>query len=65
LKSSRAPGFENYFRELGALSQKGPPNPQALGALCARYALDIDMSSVPSLVECFQLRFPGPPPRAS
>jgi quercetin dioxygenase-like cupin family protein len=58
-------GFENYFRELGALLRAGPPDPEALGALCARYALDIDMGSVPSLVERFRVRFPGPPPRAA
>ena len=56
-------GFENYFRELSALLRAGAPDTQAFGALCARYALDMDLSSVPSLVERFQVRFPDPQPR--
>ena len=56
-------GFENYFRELGAELINGPPDPQRLAALCARYALDMDMSSVPGLIQRFGVRFPrGPPP---
>jgi mannose-6-phosphate isomerase-like protein (cupin superfamily) len=57
-------GFENYFRELGAELISGPPDPQRFAALCARYALDMDMSSVPSLVQRFGIRFPGAPPPA-
>jgi quercetin dioxygenase-like cupin family protein len=57
-------GFENYFRELGAQLIGGPPDPQRLAALCARYALDMDMSSVPGLIQRFGVRFPGAPPRA-
>jgi quercetin dioxygenase-like cupin family protein len=57
-------GFENYFRELGAMLAGGPPDQQRLVALCARYALEMDMSSVPKLVERFEVRFPGGPPRA-
>ena len=52
-------GFENYFRELGAELVSGPPDPQRLAALCASYALDVDMSSVPSLIQRFGVRFPG------
>ena len=51
-------GFENYFRELGAELVRGPPDPRRLGALCARCALDMDMSSVPSLIQRFGVRFP-------
>jgi quercetin dioxygenase-like cupin family protein len=58
-------GFENYFRELGAELISGPPDQQRLAALCARYALDLDMSSVPGLIERFGVRFPGGPPPAS
>lgn len=54
-------GFENYFRELEAELVGGRPDPQRLAALCARYALDMDMSSVPGLVERFGVRIPGAP----
>ena len=50
-------GFENYFRELGAELISGPPDPQRFAALCARYALDMEMGSVPSLVKRFGVRF--------
>lgn len=56
-------GFENYFRELGTELINGPPDPQRLAALCSRYALDMDMNSVPGLVQRFGVRFPGGPPR--
>lgn len=52
-------GFETYFRELGAELISGRPDPQRLAALCARYALDMDMSSVPALIQRFGLRFAG------
>ncbi|MGY3589719.1 mannose-6-phosphate isomerase-like protein (cupin superfamily) [Bradyrhizobium sp. USDA 4341] len=54
-------GFENYFRELGAELSNGPPDPQRLATLCARYALDMDMSSVPGLIQRFGVRFPREP----
>ena len=54
-------GFENYFRELGTELLGGAPDPQRLAALCARYALDMDVSSVPALVRRFGVRFPGAP----
>jgi hypothetical protein len=54
-------GFENYFRERGA-ELTGAPDPQRLGALCNRYELDMDMSSVSGLIERFGVRFPGAPP---
>ena len=52
-------GFENYFHELGAQLVSGPPDPQRLAALWASYALDMDMSSVPGLIQRFGFRFPG------
>jgi mannose-6-phosphate isomerase-like protein (cupin superfamily) len=55
-------GFENYFRALAAELIDGPPDPQRLAALWTRYALDMDMSSVPGLVQRFGVRFPGGPP---
>ncbi|HLH50485.1 MAG TPA: cupin domain-containing protein [Roseiarcus sp.] len=54
-------GFENYFRELAAELSGGPPDPQRLASLCARYEIDMDMSSVPKLVERFAVRFPASP----
>jgi quercetin dioxygenase-like cupin family protein len=47
-------GFELYFAEAAALfppTHPGPPDERALGAVMARYGLEIDMSSVPVLVE--------------
>jgi quercetin dioxygenase-like cupin family protein len=55
-------GFENYFRELAAELINGPPDPQRLAALWRRYALDMDMSSVPGLIQRFGVCFPGGPP---
>jgi mannose-6-phosphate isomerase-like protein (cupin superfamily) len=54
-------GFENYFRELGAELVSGPPDPERLAALRASYALDVDMSSIPGLIQRFGVRFPGGP----
>jgi mannose-6-phosphate isomerase-like protein (cupin superfamily) len=54
-------GFENYFRELGEQLVSGPPDPQRLAVLWANYAIDMDMGSVPSLIQRFGVRFPGPP----
>ncbi len=50
-------GFENYFRELSAELRSGPPDPQRLAALCARYELDMDLSSVPGIIQRFGVRF--------
>jgi hypothetical protein len=47
-------GFEQYFAEAAALfppAHPGPPDERALGEVMARYGLEIDMSSVPALVE--------------
>ena len=57
-------GFEGYFRELGEELRSGPPDLHKLAALCARYDLDMDMSSVPRLIERFGVRFPGESPKA-
>jgi hypothetical protein len=57
-------GFENYFRELGVEPRSGAPDRQRLAALCARYELDMDLSSVPDLVQRFGVRFPGGPPQS-
>jgi quercetin dioxygenase-like cupin family protein len=47
-------GFERYFAELAPLfppAHDGPPDVQALGAVMARYGLEMDMGSIPLLVE--------------
>jgi quercetin dioxygenase-like cupin family protein len=54
-------GFERFFDELVDLGGVTQADPDVLGALCARYELDMDPDSVPGLVERFGLRFPGEP----
>ena len=52
-------GFERFFAELGPLAEGGAPDPEAMGELCARYALDMDPGSPPELCSRFGLWFPG------
>jgi gentisate 1,2-dioxygenase len=54
-------GFERFFAELSDLGGAANANPEVLGELCQRYALDMDPSSVPGIVERFDLRFPAEP----
>jgi mannose-6-phosphate isomerase-like protein (cupin superfamily) len=54
-------GFERFFDELVELGGVTQAAPEAVGALCARYELEMDPASVPGLVERFGLRFPGEP----
>ncbi len=54
-------GFEEFFREVLELGGIMKADPRRLGELSARYGLEMDASSVPSLVERFGLRFPGEP----
>ena len=54
-------GFERFFDELVDLGGVMQTDPQTLGELCARYELEMDPSSIPGLVERFELRFPGEP----
>jgi mannose-6-phosphate isomerase-like protein (cupin superfamily) len=54
-------GFERFFAELVDLGGAAVAPPAALAALCARYGLEIDVESVPGLIERFGLRFPGDP----
>jgi len=52
-------GFERFFEELvdhGGVLQAGP---QVLAELGARYGLEVDIASIPGLVERFGLRAPG------
>ena len=52
-------GFERFFAEVVDLGGVGAADPDAMGALCERYGLEIQPDSVPGLVERFGLRFPG------
>jgi mannose-6-phosphate isomerase-like protein (cupin superfamily) len=54
-------GFEGYFRELGEILASPPPDPERMAQLWGKYELDMDMASVPELVERHRLRFPMPP----
>ena len=50
-------GFEGYFEQLGALlAAGGPPDPAALGAVAAQFALDLDPASIPGLAATHGLR---------
>jgi mannose-6-phosphate isomerase-like protein (cupin superfamily) len=56
-------GFERFFEELVDLGGVTQADPQDVGALCARYELEMDPDSVPGLVQRFGLEFPGEPVR--
>jgi len=45
-------GFERYFEELLELLPKaGPPDPNAIAALAARYGLELDFASLPRIAK--------------
>lgn len=54
-------GFEQFFSELVDLGGVARADPATLGSLCERYGLEMDPSSVPSLMERFEVRFPAEP----
>jgi mannose-6-phosphate isomerase-like protein (cupin superfamily) len=54
-------GFEHFFEELVDLGGVTQADPAVLGALCERFALEMNPASIPELVERFGLRFPGDP----
>ncbi len=54
-------GFERFFAEVVELGGVTQAEPEVLGALCARYGLEMDPASIPGLVERFGLHFPGEP----
>jgi mannose-6-phosphate isomerase-like protein (cupin superfamily) len=54
-------GFEGFFAELVDLGGVAQADPAILGSLCERYALEMDPSSVPGLIERFGVRFPAEP----
>ena len=49
-------GFENYFRELAPLLAGPERDEAAIGELVARYRLDIDFGTIPTLAEQHHLR---------
>jgi len=49
-------GFEQFFAELGPIAAGGAPDPEVMGELCARYALEMQPETVPELLERFGLR---------
>ncbi|HWT26010.1 MAG TPA: cupin domain-containing protein [Solirubrobacteraceae bacterium] len=52
-------GFEQFFAELAPLAAGGAPDPEVFAELCERYALDMQVESVPGLCARFGLWFPG------
>lgn len=52
-------GFERFFDELVDLVALGPPEPQAIIELSARYGLEQDMASLPALVAEHGVHWPG------
>jgi mannose-6-phosphate isomerase-like protein (cupin superfamily) len=61
-------GFEHFFDELVAMGGAAQADPEDMGALCARYELEMQPESVPELLERFDLRIGDPaamgsPPR--
>ena len=58
-------GFERYFAELVPLFppvNQGPLDAEAVGAVRAKYGLEMDMSSIPVLAERHGLVVDAPPP---
>jgi len=53
--------FEGFFSELVDLGGVAQAEPEVLAGLCERYALEMDPSSIPALIERFGVCFPGKP----
>ena len=49
-------GFEHYFRELAPLLAAPERDQAAIGEAVARYQLDIDFATIPTLAERHDLR---------
>jgi mannose-6-phosphate isomerase-like protein (cupin superfamily) len=54
-------GFEHFFAALVELGGVARAEPEQLGALCERFALEMDPESIPGLVQRFNVRFPAEP----
>jgi quercetin dioxygenase-like cupin family protein len=50
-------GFEGYFAEMAALfdADGGLPDPERAAAVCAKYGLNLDLRSIPGLVQAHGL----------
>ena len=56
-------GFEHYFEELAVvLGASGPPDVERIQALAQKYDMEMDFSSVPELLQRYNLSLGGPPP---
>ena len=55
-------GFERFFDELVDLGGATETEPERFMALCARYGLDMDPTTIPGLIQRFDLREPAAPP---
>jgi quercetin dioxygenase-like cupin family protein len=44
-------GFENYFREMAPLLASAEPDGDAIGEVLARYELELDFDTIPTLAE--------------
>ena len=49
-------GFEKYFAEMAALTQAGPPDPEAVARLASKYGLTYSMEWVPELKAKYNLK---------
>ena len=54
-------GFEKYFEEIVDMGGSLKAKPEDLGALAARYGLEVNIASIPELAERFGLRLPSRP----
>ena len=57
-------GFERYFAEMAPLfppAHQGPLDEEAVGAVRAKYGLEMDMNSIPMLAERHGLVVDAPP----
>lgn len=54
-------GFERFFERLSDMGGVTAVAPEDLGALCDEHGLEMDIDSVPALLERFGLKFPGEP----
>lgn len=52
-------GFEKFFDELSDLGGVDKIPAEALDELCAKYALEMDVNSIPVLAQRFDVQFPG------
>jgi hypothetical protein len=49
-------GFEGYFEEAAALFASGSPDPERAAELMQRYRLQMDLSSIPRLIQAHGLK---------